>query len=123
MWALLANPGHAESFDYHGVDYAPLPLLVEQLASREYANRVYVVKSLATFILTMAPTYIEDTGHDSINIQYNPDRSLFDVSYCEWLSPTRNPPHRIAAKRTCEPAEVGEIIDRYVLRLLLFRRC
>jgi hypothetical protein len=119
MWALLSDPGHAESFTDLGDAYALLRRFVEQLAHREYAGRVYAFKSMASFNLTTAPTYQEDAGHDVIGIGYNPGRGLFGVGYCEWLSPTRNPPHRTAASRACEAAEVGEVIDRYVVRLLL----
>src|SRR5262245_1547471 len=77
MWGLLSDPGHAESFDHLGEAYAPMRRLVEQLVRREYADRVYGVKSMATFGLTTAPTYAEADGHDRIGIEYNPDSGLF----------------------------------------------
>jgi hypothetical protein len=40
MWALLSDPGHAESFDDHGEAYVPMRRLIEQLAHREYADRM-----------------------------------------------------------------------------------
>lgn len=122
MWALLTDPGHAASFDYFGEAYAPLRRLVEQLARREYASGVYADKSMASFILTTAAAYEEADGHDAIGIEYNPGRGLFVVNYSEWVSLTRNPQHRIVASRVSEPQEVGEVIDRFVLRLLLSRR-
>lgn len=119
MWALLSNPGHADSFDKHGEAYAPLRRLVEQLARREYAGRVYAVKSLASFNLTTAPTYQQTDGHDVISIEYDPERGLFDVRYSEWVFPTRNTRYRTAARPVCDPQEVGKVIDCYVVRLLL----
>jgi hypothetical protein len=64
MWALLSNPGHADSFEKHGEAYTPLRWLVEQLAHREYAGRVYAFKSLSSFNLTTAPTYQQADGYD-----------------------------------------------------------
>lgn len=119
MWALLSDPGHSDSFDKHGEVYAPLRQLVEELARREYAGRVYAFKSMYSFNLTTAPTYQEAAGHDQVSIGYTPGRELFGVSYSEWVSPTRNPRHRTAASRVCEQQEVGEVIDCYALRLLL----
>ncbi len=45
MWELLSDPGHAVSFEQLGEAYAPLRRLVEQLARREYAGRVYAYKA------------------------------------------------------------------------------
>lgn len=122
MWGLLSDLGHAESFDHLGDAYVPMRRLVEQLARREYASRVYGVKSLAAFGLTTAPIYAQADGHDHIGIGYNPDSGLFAIGYAEWVSPTRNPQRRTASSRVCEAAEAVEAIDRYVLRLLLSRR-
>lgn len=119
MWALLSDFRHADSFNHLGEAYAPLRQLVEQLAHREYADRVYAFKSMASLNLTTAPSYHDADGHDDIGIGYNPRSGLFGVGYCEWVSPTCNPRHRTAASRVCESKEVGEVIDRYVLRLLL----
>jgi hypothetical protein len=121
MWALLSDPGHAESFDKHGEDYVPLRRLVEQLAHRTYADRVYAFKSLFSFNLTTAPTYPAD-GHDVIGIQYDPGRALFSVGYHERVSPIRNPRRRTAVDRGCEATEVANVIDCCVLLLLLSRR-
>lgn len=125
MWALLSDPGHADSFDKHGEAYAPLRRLVEHLARQEYAGRVYAFKSLASFNLTTAPMYQQADGHDVISIEYDPGRGLFGVGYREWVAPTRNPRnprHRAAANRACEVTQVAEVVDRYVLRLLLTRQ-
>jgi hypothetical protein len=122
MWALLSDPGHAASFDHLGEAYAPLRRLVEQLVRREYAEQVYAYKSIASFSLTTAPTYQEADGHDEVGITYNPGRRLFGVGYSEWVSPTRNPRHQTVASHVCEPHEVGEVIERYLLRLLLSRQ-
>ncbi|OAI47653.1 hypothetical protein AYO44_09140 [Planctomycetaceae bacterium SCGC AG-212-F19] len=97
-------------------------LLVGQLAQRPYAGEVFAFKSLATFVLMTAPSYQEAAGHDEVGIGYDPGSGLFAVGYCEWVSPTRNPRHRVAASRSCEVAQVAEVVDRYVLRLLLVRR-
>lgn len=122
MWALLSDPGHEESFADHGVAYAPMRRLLAELARRDYAGVVYGVKSLASFSITTAPTYQDAEGHDAVVVMYHPGRGLFAVGYSEWVSPTRNPPLRSAAGRMCEASETGEVIDRYVLRLLLSRR-
>lgn len=122
MWAILSHPGHAEGFLDQGEADAPLHRLAEQLARRPYAGEVFAHGSLATFFLTMAPTYQEAPGHDAIEIGYDPGRGLFAVGYREWVSPTRNPPDRAAASHLAEWPEVVEVIDRYVLRLLLVRR-
>ncbi|MGL6076979.1 MAG: hypothetical protein ACRC8S_22720, partial [Fimbriiglobus sp.] len=78
---------------------------------------VYAFKSMFSFHLTMAPSYGETNGLDDISIGYHPGYGLFGVGYSEWVLPT----HRHAASRSCETAEVGEIIDREVMRLLLSR--
>jgi hypothetical protein len=119
MWGLLSDPGHADSFDDFGEEYEPIRHLVEQLSQREYAGHVYAFKSMYTFNLTTAPTYQQADGHDDVGLGYNPRNGLFGVSYSEWVSPTRNPRHRTVASRVCERHEVGQIVDRYVLRLLL----
>lgn len=122
MWAILSDPGHEESFADHGDAYDPIRWLLAELSLRDYASRVYGVKSLASFSITTAPSYQEADGHDSVWIEYHPERGLFAVGYSEWVSATRNPPLRMAAGRMCEAGEVAEVIDRYVLRLILSRR-
>jgi hypothetical protein len=122
MWAILSHPGHAESFLDHGEAYAPMRRLVERLGQRPYAGEVYAVKSMWYFCLTTAPSYQEAPGHDEVWIAYNPGNGLFDVGYDEWISPTRNPQRRTAVGRTCERPEVMDVVDRYVLRLLLLGR-
>lgn len=122
MWAILSHPGHAEGFlDQGGAD-APLHRLAEQLARRPYAGEVFAFASMATFCLTTAATYQEAPGHDAIQIKHDPGSGLFAVGYREWISPTRNPPDRAAVSHLAEWPEVVEVIDRYVLRLLLARR-
>jgi hypothetical protein len=122
MWEPLSDPGHAESFDKFGEDYVPLRRLVEQLAHRRYADRVYAFTSLFSLNLTTAPTYQQADGHDVIGIQYDPRRGLFRVKYREWVSPTHNPQYRTVVDRGCEATEVANAIDCCVLRLLLSRR-
>jgi hypothetical protein len=122
MWAILSDPGHADSFLHLGEAYGALREVVALLARRPYAEEVFAFKSMASFNLTTAATYQDSPAHDEIGIGYNPRRDLFVVGYSELVSPTRNPPRRTSACRTCEQAEVIEIIDRYVLRLLLTRR-
>jgi hypothetical protein len=122
MWGLLSDPGHEDSFADHGDAYAPMCRLLAELARREYAGRVNGVKSLWSFSITTAPGYDEAEGHDTVGVVYHPRRGLFAVGYSEWVSATRNPTHRPVAGRMCESAEAAEVIDRYVLRLLLSRR-
>lgn len=117
MWGLLSDPRHAASFDVHGDNFAPLRRLVEQLATREYAGRIYAFMSLATFNLTTAPTYQESDGHDVLGIVYDPLSDLFRVDYCERAFQKHNP-----AYRCCDAAAVGEVIDRYVVQLLVSRQ-
>jgi hypothetical protein len=118
MWALLSDPGHADSFDHLGEAYVPLRRLVEQLARREYAGRVYAFKSMASFNLTTAPTHQEAAGHDRAGIEYDPDWSLFRVGYSECASASRDSRIRTRGTRVCEPQEIGEVIDGYVQSLL-----
>lgn len=122
MWAVLSDPGHAESFRYHGEAYEPMRQLVASLASRPYADQMFAYKSLATFNIITAATYQVADGHDVIGIVFNPGTGLFAVGYCEWVSPTRNPQHRAAARRAAECHEAIEIIDRYVQRLWMTRQ-
>src|SRR5205823_13906 len=105
-----------------GEAYAPLRWLVEHLARQPYARDIFAFTSLYFFCLTTAPSYQEAMGHDRIAIDYDPERGVFKIRYCEWISPTRNPTHREAACRSCEWPEIVEVVDRYVLRLLLIRR-
>jgi hypothetical protein len=102
MWAILSDPGHAESFADLGEVYASLRRLVEQLGQRSYAGQIYAFKSMTSFNLTTAPSYQEAAGHDEIGIAYNPESGLFGIGFSEWVSPTRNPRHRTAASRACE---------------------
>jgi hypothetical protein len=122
MWALLSDPGHAAGFDHLGEAYAPLRRLVEHLAGREYAGRVYAFQSAASFNLTTAPTSQEIARHDQVGIEYIPDQDqgVFRVGYGERTRPNRGPRIETAPSRTCEPQEVEEVIDRSVRRLLLF---
>jgi hypothetical protein len=122
MWALLSDPGHAAGFADLGEAYAPLRRLVEQLARRPYAGAVFAFKAMASLNLTTAPGYQEAAGHDQVGIGYNPAPGLFGVGYSEWVSATRNPPHRDVAGRTCEWSTVVDVVDCYVLRLLLVRQ-
>jgi len=121
MWALLSNPGHAESFAPHGENYAPLSRLVAELAGRSYAGGVFAFKSMTSFHLTTAATYQDFEGHDAIGIGFGPRTWLFGVGYDQWVSPTRNPQRRTVACRSCVEAGVSGIVDLYVLRLLLTR--
>ena len=122
MWAPLSHPGHAESFAPHGEGDTPLRDVVEQLARRPYADDVFAFKSMASFLLTTAPGSGQAEGHDHVGIVYCPGAALFAVDYEEWVSPTRNPQRRAVAHRCCEAQEVVDVVDRYVLRLLLARR-
>ena len=122
VWAVLSDPGHADSFLLHEEAYEPMRHLVASLALRPYAEQVFAYKSLATFNITTAATYQEADGHDVIGIGFNPANGLFAVGYCEWISPTRNPHHRTVASRTAQCQEAIEIIDRYVQRLRMTRR-
>ena len=117
MWAILPHPDHAESFADHGEEYAPMRRLAASLSKQPYADAVYAFKSLITFVLTFAASYSEREGHDQITIRYSPGTGSFDVAYAEWVSPTRNPPHRIAATRSCSETDVLAVVDLYVLRL------
>jgi hypothetical protein len=121
MWALLSDPGHAQSFDDIGGSFAPLRRLVEQLAGREYAGQVYAFESLASFNLTTAPTRPESVQHEGFGIEYDPGRGVFRIGYSERSSPTRQARLRTPPVRDCDPQEVEEVIDRYVQRLLLSR--
>jgi hypothetical protein len=117
MWALLSNPGHAASFDHLGEAFAPLRRLVEQLASRDFASRVYAFKWMASFNLTTAPTSQEVSEHDGIGIEYVPDQGVFRVGYGDRACPNRSP-----QVVTVPPHEVGEVIDQYVRKSLLAPR-
>jgi hypothetical protein len=121
MWALLSDPGFVVGFGYLGDAYAPMCRLLAELAEREYACRVYGVKSMASFSITTAPTYQEQDGHDYVGILYNPTHRMFVVDYSEWVS-TPHYSSRVVASRMCEGEEVAEVIDRYVLRLFLTAR-
>ena len=118
MWALLADPGHADRFDHFGEVYAPLRRLVEELAHREYASRVYAFKSKASFNLTTAPTEQEAAGHDGIGIEYDPERGIFRVGYSEWAHVDRALSIRNRGVRVCNSHEIGDVIDGYVQKLL-----
>jgi hypothetical protein len=96
--------------------------LVASLSKRSYADTLYAFKSLSTFVITSAASYSECDGHDDVSIQFNPIVNLFEVRYGEWVSSTRNPPHRIAANRTCSEADVLAVVDLYVLRLRVTSR-
>jgi hypothetical protein len=122
MWALLSDARHAAGFDPLGEAYAPLRRLVELLASREYAGRVYAFKSGASFNLTTAPTPSEAGAHDGLGIDYVPERGVFRVGYGERALPNRLPQMLNQPPRTCAPHEVGEVIDRHVRRMLLCPR-
>jgi hypothetical protein len=101
----------------------PMRQLVEELTRREYADQLHAFTSLTSFNLTSAPNYEESLrAHDVIGMVYHPAFGLFGVEYCEWESPTRNPPRRTVARRECEPTEVGGVIDSFVLRLLMERK-
>src|SRR5262245_32065124 len=117
MWALLSDPGHADSFEKHGDAYTPLRRLVEQLAHREYAGRVYAFKSLSTFNLTMAPTYQQADGCDVIGIEYDPGQALFSVRYNR-VSPSRDLGRSVVGSCCCGTTDVAEAIDSYVCVLL-----
>src|SRR5262249_36294513 len=99
MWALLYDPGHVDSFDHLGEAYAPLRRLIEELALKEYAGRVYAFDSGASFILTTAPDAQQVAGHDEVGIEYNPARGVFEVGYIEWAPPGRKARHRAAKSR------------------------
>jgi hypothetical protein len=122
MWAILRDPCHLETFLDLGESFAPMRGLVEHLIQRSYAGDVFAFTSLDCFVLTSAPSYMETEGHDRIAIDFDPVGGLFTVRYCEWVSPARNSSHSEAACRTCERPEVLEVIDLYVLRLILLRR-
>ena len=117
MWALLYDPGHVDSFDHLGEAYAPLRRLIEELALKEYAGRVYAFDSGASFILTTAPDAQQVAGHDEVGIEYNPARGVFEVGYIEWAPPGRKARHRAAKSRVFAAHEVGEGIDGYVKRM------
>jgi hypothetical protein len=120
MWALLSDPGHADGFEKHGDAYTPLRRLVEQLARREYAGRVYAFQSLSSFNLSTAPTDQEADGCDAIGIEYDPGRDLFGVQYHR-VSPSRDLGRRVMGSCCCGATEVAEAIDSYV-RVLLDRQ-
>src|SRR5262249_15816834 len=111
------DPGHAYGFDDLGEAYAPLRGLVEELADRQYAGRVYAFRSGASFNLTTAPNSREVAGQE-VGIEYDPARGLFEVGYLEWSPPGRRGGHRGAEVRVCGPDEVGGVIDGHVGRML-----
>jgi hypothetical protein len=120
MWALLSDPGHADSFEKHGEACSPLRRLIEQLAHREYAGRVYAFESLLSFNLTTAPTYQPSDSYDVIGIEYDPGRALFSVGYNR-VSPSREVGRHVAGSCICGVMGVAETVDSYV-RVLLNRQ-
>src|SRR5262245_59789877 len=118
MWALLSDSGHVASFDHLGEAYTPLRQLVEQLAGREYADRVFAYKWMSSFNLTTASTSQEIAERDWVGIEYVPDQGVFRVGYGEGTRSGRSP-GLAAPIRVCTTQEVGEVIDRDVRRLLL----
>ena len=116
MWVPLSDPGHAAGFDHLGEAHAPLRRLIEQLAGREYAGRVYAFRWMASLNLTAAPTAGEAAGHDGIGIEYVPEQGVFRVCYDD------RAPNGRARVLTASPHEVGELIDQHVQRLLLAPR-
>jgi len=119
MWALLSNPEHSDGFGGGGAKYSPMAAILFDLSKRQYAEQLFGFRSLSSFSITTAPTYAEKDGHDFVRIQYVPSKELFHVDYVEWISATRNPPHREVSSRECEYDELGTIIDAYVVRLML----
>src|SRR5262249_27221717 len=106
------------SFDHLGETYAPLRRLVDELARREYAGRVYAFNSGSSFNLTSAPGPCQSSGHDEVGIEYNPERGVFEIGYIEWRLSTCRARHRTAESRICAAHEVGEVIDRHVRKLV-----
>lgn len=122
MWAILSSPDHVASFAEFGEEWAPLYRLAIALAGRPYAPGLWAFKSLASFNITTAEKHSGLDGHDIVHIEFDPRQQVFHVRYEEWVSSTRNPPHRIAASRDCDESAALETVDLYVLRLLLLRR-
>ena len=118
MWAILAHPGHEEGFLDDGERFAPMRRLVGELARRPYAADLFAHRSLRSFVLTTAPTYPEAAGHDSLGIDYDPARGVFEVRYRERDSSPRRGP----AGRLCDGSEVGGVVDLHALRLWLSGR-
>ena len=96
--------------------------LIVSLSKRPYAEVLYAFNSLTTFVITSAVSFSGRDGRDEVMIEFNPETSLFIVSYAEWVSPARNPPHRIADKHKCSAADVLAVVDLYVLRLQITNR-
>ncbi|MDB5328912.1 MAG: hypothetical protein JWP03_63 [Phycisphaerales bacterium] len=118
MWAILSDHGHADGFTDHGPAYAPMRQLVASVSKRLYADALHAFNSLTTFCITSAANYTESDGHDEVVIRYSPEMGLFCVEYAEWVSPTSNPTHRIAARRSSiAQSDVLGVVDLYVLRL------
>jgi hypothetical protein len=122
VWAILTDPGHAESFVHLGEAYAPMRRLVELLAERPYADEVFAFKSIATFVLTTAPSYQQAPVHDEIAITFHPALLLFRVGYCVRIFSTAVASDQMDAIDVCEGPDVLDVIDRYSQRLLLLRQ-
>jgi hypothetical protein len=123
MWAILSGPDHIASFADFGADWgAPMHRLATALSERSYAPGLWAFTSLASFNITTAPKHAALDGHDVVHIEFDPRQQSFHIEYQEWVSSTRNPPHRSVASRECAEAVALETVDLYVLRLLLLRR-
>jgi hypothetical protein len=122
MWAILSSPDHIASFAQLGEDWAPMQRLATALSEQPYAPGLWAFTSLASFNLTTAEKHGGRDGHDVVHIEFDPRQQSFRIEYHEWVSGTRNPPHRVAASRQCPEEAAFETVELYVLRLLLLRR-
>src|SRR5687768_13387887 len=91
--------------------------LVASLSGRPYAGSLSAYNSLTTFVITFAAGHSGREGQDEVAVRFSPETGVFGVSYAEWVSAARNPPHRIVAGRSCWEGEVLSVVDLYVLRL------
>jgi hypothetical protein len=114
VWRSLADPDLLTVYrgEFPG-GHCPEPLgaLLADLATREYADRVFAVTSLHHLRLSASPSWQSGHRHDCIFLGLGRDPGSLAVWY-------RSQSGQPGAGRQCLAAEAGGLVDLLVFRLL-----
>lgn len=116
MWTVLSDVAQgAPLLDSLGPEQGPLARAIRTLASKPYADRVFLTTSLDGYGLTLAPTYERREESPTIWFRLDPRARRFAVRY-------EGRPGEDSEEFSCEEGRLDPLLSALMLRMVLGRR-